>query len=100
MLSRILGNHSQILGLRELHYFGDLCDPAATIQLDNRALHRLAAMIFSRQAREVGARIRPNLSFPVRSRFATPWRVNSGPATASLPRPSPPSPRTQERHRL
>jgi len=53
MLSRILGNHSQILGLRELHYFGDLCDPADTSQLDDRALQRLAAMIFSRQAREV-----------------------------------------------
>jgi len=53
MLSRILGNHSRILGLRELHYFGDLCDPADTRQLDKRALHHLAAMIFSRQAREV-----------------------------------------------
>ena len=53
MLSRILGNHSRILGLRELHYFGDLCDPADKGQLDNRALHHLAAMILSRQAREV-----------------------------------------------
>ena len=53
MLSRILGNHSQILGLRELHYFGDLCDPTAAGQLDIRALDHLAAMIFSRQARDV-----------------------------------------------
>ena len=53
MLSRILGNHSRILGLRELHYFGDLCDSADTSQLDDRALRRLAATIFSRQEHEV-----------------------------------------------
>ena len=53
MLSRILGNHSQILGLRELHYFGDLCEPTAVGRLDIRALTFLAARIFSRQARDV-----------------------------------------------
>lgn len=53
MLSRILGNHAQILGLRELHYFGDLCDPTAVGRLDIRALTSLAANIFSRQARDV-----------------------------------------------
>jgi len=53
MLSRILGNHSQILGLRELHYFGDLCDPTAVGTLNIRALTSLAAKIFSRQDRDV-----------------------------------------------
>jgi hypothetical protein len=53
MVSRILGNHSQILGLRELHYFGDLCEPATVGRLDMRALTFLAARIFSRHARDV-----------------------------------------------
>ena len=52
VLSRMLGNHSRIAGLRELHYFGDLCpaDPAAP--LDDREIERLAAAIFARQARD------------------------------------------------
>jgi hypothetical protein len=52
MLSRVLGNHSQVLGLNELHYFGDLWDlrmePVAA-----PVLERLAASVFARQARGI-----------------------------------------------
>lgn len=54
MLSRILGNHSKILGLNELHYFGDLCDPAAGSKAAvTDELERLAAVLFARQARGI-----------------------------------------------
>lgn len=56
MLSRVLGGHSQILSLRELHYFGDLFDPTSRERAATRDLERLAAAILARQAREVWGR--------------------------------------------
>jgi hypothetical protein len=54
MLTRVLGNHSQVLGLNELHYFGELCDPGTGLEpLDADALTRLAARLLARQARGV-----------------------------------------------
>jgi hypothetical protein len=53
MLSRVLGNHSQIRGLRELHFFGDLFGSADSGPLEQAELERLAATVFSRQDREV-----------------------------------------------
>jgi len=51
MLTRVLGNHSRILGLRELQYFGELCPSNATRHFNDQRFERLAAMIFARQAR-------------------------------------------------
>lgn len=52
MLSRILGNHSAVLTLNELHYFGDLCHPATGSEpLETARLVRLSAVLLARQAR-------------------------------------------------
>lgn len=51
MLARILGNHTRILGLRELQYFGELCPADAARLVDDRQFERLAAIVFSRHAR-------------------------------------------------
>lgn len=53
MLARILGNHSQIHTLRELHYFGDCYDPAQRSPLGETKLEQLAATILARQDRNV-----------------------------------------------
>lgn len=54
MLSRILGNHSSILGLKELHYFGDFCDPGrGDEQIGAGELERLSASLLARQARGI-----------------------------------------------
>lgn len=54
MLSRVLGNHSRILGLNELHYFGDLWDPAGGFgRIEKSRLESLAAALFARQAQGV-----------------------------------------------
>jgi hypothetical protein len=54
MLSRILGNHHAIFAVNELHYFGDLCDPAtAAASLDCRRLEQLTAGLLAREARGI-----------------------------------------------
>ncbi len=50
MLSLILGKHKQILGLQELHYFGDLWDPQKKPEaLSETKMQELAATLFARQ---------------------------------------------------
>lgn len=53
VLSRVLGNHPMILWSRELHYFGDLCPADAARRLDDQEIEHLAAMVFSRHARNL-----------------------------------------------
>lgn len=51
VLSRALGNHSKILALNELHFFGDLCCPQnAPETLDKKQITRLAGDLLARQA--------------------------------------------------
>lgn len=51
MLSRVLGNHSKILALNELHYFGDLCNlTSATESLHEPEVRRLIWHLLDRQA--------------------------------------------------
>lgn len=50
MLNRMLGMHSAVLGLNELHCFGDLCQPGDTAVLPERQAQRLAAQLLARQA--------------------------------------------------
>ncbi len=53
LCSRVLGNHSQVLGLKELHYFGELYDvDTGRAAVDNDYLIRAAAMLLARQARD------------------------------------------------
>lgn len=50
LVSRILGNHSNVLGLRELHYFGELFDPGLGSQsLDDSTLISMAQKLSARQ---------------------------------------------------
>lgn len=50
LVSRILGNHSLVLGLRELHYFGELFDPEkGSRSLDHNTLAQLAQQLSARQ---------------------------------------------------
>lgn len=50
LVSRILGNHSQVLGLRELHYFGELFDPdQGARSLEASTLANLAGELSARQ---------------------------------------------------
>ena len=50
MLSRVLGRHSRVLGLRELHYFGDLCSPdTLTDPITKQWGEALAATLLARQ---------------------------------------------------
>lgn len=50
LVSRILGNHAQVLGLRELHYFGELFDPrSGTHELETKTLVSLAQKLSARQ---------------------------------------------------
>lgn len=53
LLSRVLGNHSTILGLNELQYFGELrnVDDCTDILSDTEC-SRLAAVLLARQARD------------------------------------------------
>lgn len=54
MLSRIFANHSTILGLNELHYFGDLCDVGrGRAPLSSAELSQMAAVTLARQARTI-----------------------------------------------
>lgn len=56
MLARILGGHSGILALQELHYFGSLCDPVRDPQpLPEAELARLGAILVARQTRGLWA---------------------------------------------
>lgn len=49
MACRILGGHSQILGMNELHYFGDICEPKHIAQsMSSKELIRNAALLYSR----------------------------------------------------
>jgi hypothetical protein len=53
LCNRVLGNHSQVLGLKELHYFGELYDvDAGRALIGNDDLVRAAAMLLARQARD------------------------------------------------
>jgi len=50
---RVLGNHSQVLGLKELHYFGELFDvDAGRAVISDKDLVNSAAMLLARQARD------------------------------------------------
>lgn len=51
MLARVLGNHSKIFALEELHFFGDLC-PLSDIdrRLEPSAVENLAAKLVARQS--------------------------------------------------
>lgn len=53
MLNRVLGKHSQILGMNELHFFGDIWDPASVHPMNKEEHVRLAAWILARQARGI-----------------------------------------------
>jgi hypothetical protein len=54
LLSRILGNHIEVLGLNELQFFGDLQDIDASVDLlDDGKLGAMAAMLLARQARDI-----------------------------------------------
>jgi len=54
MLSRILGNNTQITALKELHYFGDLFDPGNTAKsLSEEEIARSIATLLARQEKEV-----------------------------------------------
>ncbi|MCI0563807.1 MAG: sulfotransferase, partial [Nitrososphaera sp.] len=54
MFCSSLGLHSEVFGLRETHYFGDLWDPhTADKPLDVRAAIRMAAILIARQDRDV-----------------------------------------------
>lgn len=50
MLNRVLGSHSDILGMNELHYFGDIWSPCENDCLSAQKANRLGAWILSRQA--------------------------------------------------
>ncbi len=51
MLNRVLGNHSRILALNELHYFGDLWSPGSKVSpLDDTKLKTIAAHLLARQS--------------------------------------------------
>ena len=50
LMNRLLGNHSNVLALRELHYFGDLFEPTSTpTELPASQAKPIAAMLFARQ---------------------------------------------------
>jgi len=54
MLSRVLGGHGQILGLNELHFFGDLCDPSRIECIAKKQdLLSLGATLFARLNRGI-----------------------------------------------
>jgi hypothetical protein len=53
MLNRVLGTHDRILGMNELHYFGDLWDPSDTEPKSPEERARLAASLIARQARGI-----------------------------------------------
>jgi len=56
LMCRILGNHSTILGLNELHFFGALVELEAVARPHGaERLENMAAMMFARQARDVWA---------------------------------------------
>ena len=49
MMNRVLGSHSQVLGTRELHYFGDVCKmEQLNKQLSDSELLQMAAMLIAR----------------------------------------------------
>ncbi|OYY94943.1 MAG: hypothetical protein B7Y41_05130 [Hydrogenophilales bacterium 28-61-23] len=50
MLNRVLGAHGDILGMNELHYFGDIWSPADNAPLDRAEAVRLASWLLARQA--------------------------------------------------
>lgn len=50
MLARALGNHSKILDLSELHFFGDLWPASSSVPLDPGTAARLAAGLVARQS--------------------------------------------------
>lgn len=54
LMCRILGNHSTVLALNELHFFGELAS-IDTVErpADERRLATMAAMILARQARDL-----------------------------------------------
>ena len=53
VLSRIFGNHEDILGLHELHYFGDLVEiDSSDEQRNNAQLVQKIAWLLARQARD------------------------------------------------
>ena len=49
MLNRVLGAHENILGMNELHYFGDIWNPADNKPLNDEDAVRLASWILARQ---------------------------------------------------
>ncbi len=53
MLNRVLGAHDQILGMNELHYFGEIWDPNDLRPLNLEQRIRLAEWILARQARGI-----------------------------------------------
>lgn len=53
LLNRVLGAHDAILGMNELHFFGEVWDPNETKPPGSDGRVRLAAWILARQARGV-----------------------------------------------
>ena len=50
LMNRLLGNHSTVLGLRELHYFGDLFEASnQAVELSLEQAQKAATMLFARQ---------------------------------------------------
>ena len=50
LMSRLLGNHSAILGMRELHYFGDLFEPQdQPSEFSPARTKAIATSLFARQ---------------------------------------------------
>ena len=53
MLNRVLGNHSQVIALNELHYFGDIWKPGAGVSLSTKELEGMAAQLIARYYRGI-----------------------------------------------
>jgi len=56
MLNRVLGAHEKILGMNELHFFGDIWNPADNSSLSHDDAVRLASWILARQANGIWGR--------------------------------------------
>ena len=67
MLNRVLGNHSQIAALNELHYFGDLWQPGlGHTSLPKNELKRIASTLLHRHNHGIWGR--DSSPFPVLER--------------------------------
>lgn len=53
MLNRVLGRHTQILGMNELHFFGDIWNPTDDSPINDKERIRLGAWILARQTRGI-----------------------------------------------